>query len=162
MAILLSLLIVLEVLVSLLLIGVVLLQKSREQGLGMAFGASVGESLFGSRAGNVLTKATIVLGSVFAANTLLIGLIYAGRAAAVTEGLADRVSTAEQTQTLEEAPGGEMPATDAGTPGEAPVEPPAPSETPAAGAPAPEPAAAPVEPPAPADAPRPNETPAAP
>jgi len=80
MAIVRALLIVLEVLVSLLLIGLILLQKSREQGLGMAFGANVGESLFGSRAGNVLTKGTVILGSIFAANTLLLGLLYAGGA----------------------------------------------------------------------------------
>ena len=79
MGILIPFLIVIEVIVSVLLVGVVLLQKSREQGLGMAFGANVGESLFGSRAGNVLTKATIFLGSVFAANTLLLGILYAGR-----------------------------------------------------------------------------------
>lgn len=75
-----TLLIVFEVLVSLLLIGLVLLQKSREQGLGMAFGANVGESLFGSRAGNVLTKGTVILGSIFALNTLVLGLLYAGAA----------------------------------------------------------------------------------
>ncbi len=80
MAILRALLIVFEVLVSLLLIGLILLQKSREQGLGLAFGANVGESLFGSRAGNVLTKGTVILGSIFAANTLVLGLLYAGGA----------------------------------------------------------------------------------
>ena len=45
----------------------------------MAFGANVGESLFGSRTGNVLTKATITMGVIFVANTLLIGVLYAGR-----------------------------------------------------------------------------------
>ncbi len=85
MGILIGLLIVMEVLVSILLIGIILLQKSREQGLGLAFGANVGESLFGSRAGNVLTKGTIILGSIFAANTLLIGVLYAGRGGSLVE-----------------------------------------------------------------------------
>jgi preprotein translocase subunit SecG len=85
MGILIGFLIVLEVVICFLLIGIVLLQKSREQGLGMAFGASVGESLFGSRAGNVLTKGTIVLGSLFVANTLLMGVLYAGRAGSLVE-----------------------------------------------------------------------------
>jgi preprotein translocase subunit SecG len=85
MGILIAFLIVVEVLVSVLLIGLVLLQKSREQGLGMAFGANVGESLFGSRAGNVLTKGTVLLGIIFAANTLLLGVLYAGRSESLVE-----------------------------------------------------------------------------
>ncbi len=71
------LLIVVEVLCCLMLIGLVLLQKSKSEGLGMAFGAGAGESLFGARAGNVLSKATVVLGIVFMANTLLLGVLFA-------------------------------------------------------------------------------------
>jgi preprotein translocase subunit SecG len=69
------LLIIVEIVTSVLLIGVILLQKSKDEGLGLAFGAGVGESLFGSRAGNVLSKITIGLAIVFLVNTLLIGLI---------------------------------------------------------------------------------------
>ncbi len=68
---------IVEVLCSLLLIGLILLQKSKSEGLGMAFGAGVGESLFGARAGNVLSRATVVLGIVFMANTLLLGVLFA-------------------------------------------------------------------------------------
>ncbi len=69
--------IIIEVLVGFLLVGVILLQRTKSQGLGgMAFGASIGESVFGSRAGNVLTKATIILGCIFLANTLLLALNY--------------------------------------------------------------------------------------
>lgn len=71
-------LLALEIIVSILMIGVILLQKSRAEGLGMAFGASMGESLFGSRAGNVLTKITIVLGSVFLVNTVVLAKLYSG------------------------------------------------------------------------------------
>lgn len=77
-----------EILVSLLLIGVVLLQKSRSEGLGMAFGASMGESLFGSRAGNVLTRITVILGTVFLVNTIILAKIYSGsQGTAVSESL---------------------------------------------------------------------------
>ncbi len=69
--------IIVEVLCCLMLIGLILLQKSKSEGLGMAFGAGVGESLFGARAGNVLSKATVILGIVFMANTLLLGIIFA-------------------------------------------------------------------------------------
>ena len=71
-----ALFIVVEVLSCLLLIGLVLLQKSKSEGLGLAFGAGAGESLFGARAGNVLSKATVVLGIIFMANTLLLGILF--------------------------------------------------------------------------------------
>ena len=70
------LLIVIEALCSFLLIGVILLQKSRGSGLGMAFGAETAESLFGARAGNVLIKATTWLGIIFLLNTPVLAKIY--------------------------------------------------------------------------------------
>jgi preprotein translocase subunit SecG len=72
-----TLFIVVEVLCCALLMCIILLQKSKSEGLGMAFGAGAGESLFGARAGNVLSKATVVLGIVFLANTLLLGVLFA-------------------------------------------------------------------------------------
>jgi preprotein translocase subunit SecG len=72
-----ALFIVVEVLCCLLLTCIILLQKSKSEGLGMAFGAGAGESLFGARAGNVLSKATVVLGIVFLANTLVLGVMFA-------------------------------------------------------------------------------------
>lgn len=69
------LLVMVEIISGVLLVGVILLQKSKDEGLGLAFGAGVGETLFGSRAGNVLTKITIGLGIVFMANTLLLGYV---------------------------------------------------------------------------------------
>ena len=71
------LLIIVEVICCLLLTGLVLLQKSKSEGLGMAFGAGAGESLFGARAGNVLSKMTVTLGIVFIANTLILGVLFA-------------------------------------------------------------------------------------
>lgn len=69
-------LIVVEVLCCLLLIGVILLQQSKSQGMGLAFGGGMSESLFGSRAGNVLTKITVILALVFLANTTILGIMY--------------------------------------------------------------------------------------
>ena len=74
---------------SLLLIGVILLQRSKGEGLGLAFGASTGESLFGARAGNVLTKITVILGIVFMASALLLGVLYAKK----DQPLMDQVTT---------------------------------------------------------------------
>ncbi len=70
------LLIVVEVVVCLLLIVVILLQQSKSQGMGLAFGGGMSESLFGSRAGNVLTKITVILALVFLANTTLLGIMF--------------------------------------------------------------------------------------
>lgn len=72
-------LILVEVFCCLLLIALILMQKSKSDGLGMAFGGGAGEALFGARAGNVLTKATIVLGVLFLVNTLVLGILFAKR-----------------------------------------------------------------------------------
>ena len=77
MAILISVLLIVEVLAAFLLIVVILAQKSQDQGLGMAFGSGMGESLFGSRAGNVLTRMTITLTVVFMLTTILLGILFA-------------------------------------------------------------------------------------
>ena len=73
-----GLLIVIEVVSALLLIGFILLQKTKDEGLGLAFGAGVGETLFGSRAGNVLTKITIGLAVIFLVDTLMLGYMASG------------------------------------------------------------------------------------
>lgn len=85
MEILKGLLVVVEALVGLLVIGLVLLQKARDQGLGLAFGSGVGESIFGSRAGNVLTKGTVWLGSAFMINTVLLAVLFAGKERSLME-----------------------------------------------------------------------------
>ena len=77
MAILTSLLLIVEVLSAFLLIVVILAQKSKDQGLGMAVGSGMGESLFGSRAGNVLTRMTITLAAVFMLTTIVLGILFA-------------------------------------------------------------------------------------
>jgi preprotein translocase subunit SecG len=75
-----TLLIILEAACSLALIGLILLQKSKSEGLGTAFGGGGNDSLFGARAGNVLTKATVGIGILFLVNTLILGMLFAGSA----------------------------------------------------------------------------------
>ncbi len=98
-----GLLIVVEVVCCLLLIGLILLQKSKSEGLGLAFGAGAGESLFGARAGNVLSKATVVLGIVFMACTLALGVLFAQKDKALIDTIDAQPmpSSAVQTQPLE-------------------------------------------------------------
>lgn len=71
------LLIAVETICAFLIISVILLQKSKSEGLGMAFGAEMGESIFGARASNVLVKVTIWLGTIFILNTVILAMIYA-------------------------------------------------------------------------------------
>ena len=54
----------LTVVISLLLIGIILIQPSKSGGMGAAFGG-VGESVFGGKAGSHLTKATVVMTAIF-------------------------------------------------------------------------------------------------
>lgn len=82
-----ALFIVVIVLCSLLLIGLILLQKSKSEGLGLAFGAGAGESLFGARAGNVLSRATVVLGVVFMGSALILGVLFAQEDRTVMDNL---------------------------------------------------------------------------
>ena len=86
MEILRGLLVAVEALLSFLLIAVILLQKSREVGMGLAFGQQFGETFLGSRAGNVLTRATVWLMSLFLANTVLLAMLFAGRAQRLSTG----------------------------------------------------------------------------
>ena len=75
-----TLLIILEAACSLALIGLILLQKSKSEGLGAAFGGGGNDSLLGARAGNVLTKATVGIGVLWLVNTLILGMLFAGSA----------------------------------------------------------------------------------
>ncbi|MDA3798185.1 MAG: preprotein translocase subunit SecG [Kiritimatiellae bacterium] len=65
----------LEVVISLMLIGVVLLQRSKGQGIGAVFGGGAGDAIFGAQLGNVLTKVTIVLAIIFMVNTTFLAWI---------------------------------------------------------------------------------------
>lgn len=102
-----SILLVLEVLCSLMLIGLILLQKSKGGGLGTAFGGGGGDSMFGARTGNVLTKATIVLGIIFLFNTLVLGIMFSRRA--VGESALDRELMKESAEQQEESSQQEAP-----------------------------------------------------
>ena len=77
-AVLRALLLMIEVVSAFLLIVIILMQKSKSQGVGMAFGNAMGESLFGAQMGNVLTKATVVLAVIFLVNTTFLAMLGTG------------------------------------------------------------------------------------
>lgn len=108
MAVVRTLLIILEAACSLALIGLILLQKSKSEGLGMAFGGGGNDSLLGARAGNVLTKATVWIGLLFLANTLVLGMLFAGSAEESLMDSADVPAAAPMAAPV--VPAAEMPA----------------------------------------------------
>ncbi|MFC1462575.1 preprotein translocase subunit SecG [Verrucomicrobiota bacterium] len=68
-------LITVEVICSILLLGVILIQRTKSQGMGLAFGGAMGESIFGSQMGNVLTRTTVVLAIIFLVTTTLLAML---------------------------------------------------------------------------------------
>ena len=74
MDILFRILIALEAIVCLLLIGIVLIQRSKGQGVGLSFGGGA-EAVFGAQMGNVLTRATVVLAVIFLVNTAILAIM---------------------------------------------------------------------------------------
>ena len=72
MSIFIGFLYVVEVVVCLLLVLVVMLQKPKEGGLGGAISGGMLEASLGADAGNVLIRTTVVLGTVFLINTLVL------------------------------------------------------------------------------------------
>jgi preprotein translocase subunit SecG len=65
------------VIVCILLTLVVLMQRPKNEGLGAAFGSSMTENIFGAQTATVLTKATVYLGCIFFAVTLLLTVLTA-------------------------------------------------------------------------------------
>lgn len=79
MTILINVLISFHVLVSMLMIGIVLMQRPKNEGLGAAFGGGMTENIFGAQTTHVLQKFTVWLGIIFFVLTLLLAIIYARR-----------------------------------------------------------------------------------
>ena len=144
------LLIATTVVSSIVLLILILLQKTKADGLGLAFGAGVGEALFGSRAGNILSKLTIIFACVFLGSTLLLTVVFAGQRGRSLMGqrqgvMAGAMPRAEQQQAApgamqgQPAPAGQgagaptLPGTYLGDQPQpaAPAESPAPAEAPA-------------------------------
>ena len=134
MSIFIGFLYVVEVIVCLLLVLVVMLQKPKEGGLGGAISGGMLEASLGADAGNVLIRTTIVLGTVFLLNTLVL--------ARLTSTVHSRSLMANEGEPAAEAAAPALPA--------APELPAAPA--PAAPAPAAPAAPAPAAPAAPANA----------
>jgi len=60
-----------------LLVIAVLMQRTRSEGLGTAFGGRMTDNIFGAQASSILAKATTWLGVIFFVLTLLLAITYA-------------------------------------------------------------------------------------
>ena len=150
MSILINVLIAFHVLICLLMVGVVLMQRPKNEGLGAAFGGGMTENIFGAQTTHVLQKFTVWLGIVFFALTLLLAILYAKRGTGETTIQKELLSQPVPAATAApEAGAATTPATATTEP--VAVEAVAVEATEVPAAPAPE-AAAPAEPAAPAPA----------
>ena len=84
MSVLIVFLYALVIVVSLLLIGLILIQPSKSGGMGAAFGG-IGESMFGGKAGSHLTKATVWLTAIFMVLALVLAILI-GHGARIESG----------------------------------------------------------------------------
>jgi len=104
---------IVHVMSCILLIIAVLLQSGKDAGLSGAFGAGGGQAIFGARAGDVLTKATLVLAVIFISTCLLFTRIRPGGGRSVVRSVAGgtkAVPGREERKTAEAAQPGKMPA----------------------------------------------------
>lgn len=70
-----------HVIVALVLIFLVLMQKSQDQGVGAAFGAGMTESVFGAGTTSALQRITIWCAGIMLASTLILAVLHARRGA---------------------------------------------------------------------------------
>jgi preprotein translocase subunit SecG len=80
MNILISVLTVADVVIALLLIGLILVQQSKDSGFGSAFGG-MGDAVFGAQTGSHMAKLTVVFASLFLILTLALAIITGHRKA---------------------------------------------------------------------------------
>lgn len=71
-----------------LLIVIVLMQSSKSEGLAGAFGAGGGQTIFGSRTGDILTKTTTTLAILFMVTSLVLARLSAHRGESLVESMA--------------------------------------------------------------------------
>jgi preprotein translocase subunit SecG len=149
-SILINLLYVILSVLSVFLIGLVLIQRGRGGGLAGAFGATGGSSAFGTRAGDVFTRITIVVAGVWIGLSMLLVLL-ANQGRTSVFGVRPEGDATKTERSI--TPGGR-----AGESGVEPIALPGEStpKTPAPAAPAPAPTNPDLPPVAPDDAPAPK------
>lgn len=87
------------VLVCLLMVLVILMQRSKQEGIGAAFGAGMTESVFGADTGNILSKTTVWCAVLFFAITLTLSAIAAKKYRSGAAGLSQVAHDAAKAMT---------------------------------------------------------------
>ncbi len=59
---------------------VIMMQRSKQEGLGAAFGGGFTESVWGAQTSNVLVKTTVILAAIFFSVSILLARLYSVRA----------------------------------------------------------------------------------
>ena len=98
-------LLAINVVVSLLIIFIVLMQRPKSEGLGAAFGGGMTENLFGAQTSNVLANFTRWLGGIFFALTLILSVLYAKQSTQRSSIQAAAIEAAEATPAASPASG---------------------------------------------------------
>jgi len=97
-----SILLVIQVLISLGIITLVMLQQGKGADMGAGFGAGASGTVFGARgSGSFFTRATGILAAIFFINCLLIASPLIRQSGRSNAGIADRIE--QQTQQLQES-----------------------------------------------------------
>lgn len=87
-------LIIIHVICCTLLVGIVLLQVGRGRGMMGFLGSGTAETLFGSRAGDVLTRSTTVIAAMFMITSLSLAYISLKKTGSVAKGIKPRPGVA--------------------------------------------------------------------
>jgi len=88
------------VLCCLLLIGVVLLQRPRSEGLGSAFGGGMTESMFGAGTSDVLSRFTIWMAGAFFVITILLAVLMSHRDGGKVAELQEKLQMATEQEAM--------------------------------------------------------------
>lgn len=68
-----------HIVVCLLMVVIILMQRSKQEGLGAAFGGGITDSMFGAQTSQVLVRATVWLAILFFGLTIILARLYATR-----------------------------------------------------------------------------------
>jgi len=129
MGVLIGFLTVVHILVAVFLVVLVLMQKSKDQGVGAAFGGGVTESVFGAGTTTALVRMTIWCACIFLGSSLLLAMLHS-RHGGMRESLMQKVVgsapisapvSAPPTAPLTEAVPTDIPATPPPAPAPAPA-----------------------------------------
>lgn len=99
---------VVHILAALAIIGLILVQQGKGADMGASFGAGASQTLFGANGnGNVLTRATAILATLFFLTSLSLAFV-AKNSAAVSEDIIE-VPVLEESRDIAPVPVGDMP-----------------------------------------------------